>query len=389
MASKRDYYEVLGVGHQAKQDEIKKAFRQKARQYHPDVNKNSDAESRFKEVNEAYEVLSDENKRVAYDRFGHAGVSGGAGGFGSGGFGAGGFGAGGFGDIFEEFFSSSFGTRTRRGPRRGADLQYRMDIEFEEAVFGTEREIEIARTEICDTCNGSRAEPGTSPVRCSTCGGSGEVRQVRNTFLGQMVNISTCPQCRGSGEEVTVACHTCRGTGSVRASRNLSVKIPAGVNNDMQIRLTGEGEIGQNGGPPGNLYVVVNVLPHEYFRRRGNDLTLELHLNVAQAALGHVLMVPVLETDGESETELVLPPGTQSGHVFKVKGKGVPRLLRDGRHRGVGDLQVVVQVSIPRELSDEQFALFEQLADTLGEAIIPPALERGFFDKVLDWLGGE
>lgn len=389
MVSKRDYYEVLGVPRSAKQDDVRKAFRRLARQYHPDINKDPDAEDRFKEVNEAYEVLNDPDKRAAYDRFGHAGVGAGAGGYG-------GFGDfsdfGGFGDIFEDFFGG-FGvrTRSRTAPRRGANLQYKMALEFEEAVFGTEREIEITRTETCETCNGSRAEPGTSPVRCTQCNGTGEVRQVRNTFLGQVVNATTCPSCQGTGETVTTPCHTCHGSGRVRAKRHLKVTVPAGVNDGTEIRLRGEGEPGLNGGPAGHLYVVVAVRPHEIFRRRGNDLVLELHINVAQAALGHVLMVPTLELDtrAEGEAELDIPPGTQSGAVFRVRGKGVPRLRSDGSHSGRGDLQVIVQVSIPDRLTGEQMELFRALAESLGEAVIPPANERGFLDRVLDWLGGE
>jgi molecular chaperone DnaJ len=266
-----------------------------------------------------------------------------------------------------------------------------MELDFEDSIFGTEREIEITRTETCETCDGTRAEPGTTPVRCTQCNGAGEVRQVRNTFLGQVVNVVTCPQCQGVGETVTTPCHNCNGSGRVRARRHLKVSIPAGVNDGTEIRLRGEGEPGLNGGPAGHLYVVVSVRPHEFFRRRANDLILELHVNVAQAALGHVLMVPTLEpeTKSEGEAELDIPPGTQSGTVFRVKGKGVPRLRGDGTHSGRGDLQVVVQVSIPQDLTGEQMELFRELADTLGEAVIPPANERGFMDKVLDWLGGE
>jgi molecular chaperone DnaJ len=386
MASKRDYYEVLGVARSASPDDIRKAFRRLARQYHPDGNKSPDAEGRFKEVNEAYEALSNPEKRAVYDRFGHAGLSGS--GFGSSGGGFSDF--GGLGDIFEEFLGG-FGmhTRTRTAPRRGPDIQHRLTLDFEEAVFGTEREVEITRTEVCGTCNGSRAEPGTSPIRCTQCNGSGEVRQVRNTILGQMVNITTCPRCTGTGEMVTTPCHTCQGRGQVRTQRRINVTVPAGVSDGIQIRLSGEGEPGHYGGPPGNLYISIAVRPHEYFRRRGNDLILELHINVAQATLGHVLMVPTLEPEGEGEVELEIPLGTQSGQVFPIRGKGVPRLRRDGRHSGEGDLQIVVQVSIPRSLTAEQSALFEQLAETLGEAVIPPANQRGFLDKVLDWLGGE
>lgn len=387
MAAKRDYYEILGVPRGASPDDIKKSFRRLARQYHPDVNKSPDAEQHFKEVNEAYEVLSDQQKRAAYDRYGHAGV----GGSGFGGFeGFGGFGGGDFGDIFEEFFGG-FGarTRTRTTARRGADLQYPMHLTFEEAVFGAEREIEFARTETCGTCEGSRAEPGTSPERCTQCNGNGEIREIRNTFLGQVVNYRTCPRCQGVGETVATPCHTCHGKGTVREKQRMSVTIPAGVNDGMQIRLGQQGEPGVNGGPPGDLYVAVTVSPHEFFRRRANDLILELHINVAQATLGHVLLVPTLEPDGEGETELVVPAGTQSGKVFRIRGKGVPRLRRDGRHAGAGDMHVVVQVTTPHDLTDDQRVLFEQLAETLGEAVIPPANERGFLDKVLDWLGGE
>lgn len=386
MASKRDYYDVLGIPRGASQDDIKKAFRRKARQFHPDVNKEPEAESRFKEVNEAYEVLGDEQKRAAYDRYGHAAVNGS-------GFSDPFSNFTGFSDIFDEFFSTGFRTSSRRtsrrAPRRGQDLQYRLTIAFEEAIFGVERDVEFERTAVCGVCGGNGAEPGTSPQRCTTCGGTGEVRTVRQTFLGQMVNITTCPDCNGSGETVTTPCHECKGRGLVRETRHLKVSIPAGVDQNTQIRISGEGEPGANGGPAGNLYIVVSVRPHEYFRRRGDDLYISLQINVAQAALGHTLMVPILTAEGEGETELSIPTGTQSGEVFVVKGKGVPRLRRDGTHIGYGDLHVVVEVKIPRHLSDEQQELFLQLADTLGEAIIPPASQKGFFERVIDWLGGE
>ena len=385
MTTKRDYYEVLGVPRNASPDEIKRAFRQKARQYHPDVNRNSDAAERFKEVNEAYEVLSDSQKRAAYDRFGHAGVDPSMAGDPFSDF-------TGFSDIFDEFFGTAFRTQrrsTRRAPRRGQDLQYRLTIDFEEAIFGAEREIEFERTAVCPVCNGSRAEPGTSPERCQTCGGTGEVRSVRQTFLGQMVNLTPCPDCAGTGEVVPHPCHECRGRGYVRQMRRLKVSIPAGVDQGTQIRIGGEGEPGAKGGPPGNLYIVISVRPHEYFRRRDDDLYITVKINVAQAALGHTLLVPILTPQGESEAELEIPAGTQSGQVFVIKGKGVPRLRRDGTHIGYGDLQVMVEVEIPRRLTPEQRELFTALAGTLGEAVIPPANEKGFFERVLDWLGGE
>nr|MBN1228761.1 molecular chaperone DnaJ [Anaerolineae bacterium] len=385
MASKRDYYEVLGVPRGTSQDDIKKAFRRKARQYHPDVSQESDAAERFKEINEAYEVLSDQQKRAAYDRFGHSAVNGQMGGDPFAGF-------GGFSDIFDEFFGGAFRSSrgsTRRAPRRGQDLQYRLTISFEEAVFGTERDIEFERTVSCERCSGSGAEPGTSPVRCSTCQGTGEVRNVRNTFLGQMVNITTCPDCNGSGEQITSPCTECRGRGAIRKTRQLRVSIPAGVDQSTQIRISSEGEPGVNGGPPGNLYIVVSVRPHEYFLRRGDDLFIKLQINMAQAALGHALMVPILTPDGEAETELSVPAGTQSGEVFVIKGYGVPRLRRDGSHGGSGDLQVMVEVLIPKNLNKRQQELLLDLGETLGEAVIPPVSQKGFFDRVIDWLGGE
>lgn len=372
-ARKRDYYEVLGVERSVNGDEIKKAYRKLARQYHPDVNKSPDAEARFKEVNEAYEVLSDEQKRAAYDRFGHAGVEGaGAGGF-SGDF----SGFGGFADIFEEFFGfgGQRGAGARRTPRRGADLRLDMSITFEEAAFGVEREIEIARYETCPHCSGRRAEPGTTPLRCTTCNGMGEVRRVQQSILGSFVNVTTCPTCRGEGETISIPCTQCRGSGKVRETRTRTVKIPAGVEPGTQIRLAGEGELGENGGPPGNLYVVLDVKPHAYFRRREDDVVLEVQINVAQAALGDEVVVPTLEGD----EKISIPAGTQSGRVVVLKGKGIQHLKRQGR----GDQLVVVQVAIPTQLTAEQRELFGKLAKTLGKAVIPQN-EKGFLDKLKD-----
>ncbi|NDJ55228.1 MAG: molecular chaperone DnaJ [Chloroflexi bacterium] len=385
MAAKRDYYQVLGVGREAAQDEIKKAFRKMARQYHPDVNDAPDAADKFKEINEAYSVLSDPKKRAAYDRFGHAGVNGGA---------SGGVPYTDFADIFSEIFGAGFGmggtsTRRARSPRRGQDLQYQLTISFEEAVFGLERDIEFERTAVCDHCGGNGSEPGTAPVRCPTCRGTGEVRTVRQTFLGQMVNITTCPDCRGTGEQILDPCHVCAGRGTVRKTRHLTVSIPAGVDQGTQIRYTGEGEPGANGGPPGNLYVVIGVKPHEYFRRRNNDLQITLRLNIAQAALGHTADVPTLTRHGEVSSELAIPAGTQPGDVFTLKGKGVPKLRRDGTATGYGDLHVMVEVDVPKRLTAEQRHLFEQLAETLEDVVIPPANQKGFFERVIDWLGGE
>jgi len=368
MSNKRDYYEVLGVPRTADTDELKKSYRRLARKYHPDVNKDPDAEERFKEINEAYEVLSNADKRRAYDRFGHAGVEGNVG--------YNGFGFGGISDIFEEMFG--FGTRTRtrrRGPRRGDDLQYDLKISFVEAVFGCEKELEIYRMETCPVCNGSGAEPGTTPVRCSQCNGTGEVRHVQQSILGSFVNVVTCPTCRGEGETIPMPCSRCRGNRQVRTTRTITVKIPAGVNDGARIRLAGEGEPGIRGGPPGNLYVLLHVQPHHIFRRNGDDTVLELAINVAQAALGDKVTIPTL--DGE-ET-IAIPAGTQTGRVFRLRERGVPHLRRNGR----GDQLIVVQVVVPTGLTDEQRELFQELGQTLGKEVIPQQ-ERGFMDRLRD-----
>ena len=367
MSARRDYYEVLGVNRDSTPDEIKRAFRRLARQYHPDVNKDAEAESRFKEINEAYEILSDQEKRAAYDRFGHAGPQAGFGG------------TGGFG--FEDIFESVFGMRTgpaRQGPTRGADLRYDLTIEFEEAVFGCEKEIVVARHETCPQCNGSGAEPGTQPIRCPQCNGTGEVRRQQQTFLGSFVQVTTCPRCQGEREIVTTPCTKCRGRKVVQAERAISVKIPAGVDSGTRIRLAGEGEPGARGGPPGNLYVVLRVKPHDYFHRQDTDILLQLDVNVAQAALGAKFNVPTLDGD----QELVIPAGTQGGDVFKMRGKGVPHLQRNGR----GDQLVMVHVLTPTKLSQQQKDLLTELSKTLGkEAVHQP--EKGLFERVKEAIG--
>lgn len=263
-------------------------------------------------------------------------------------------------------------------PRRGADLQIQLDLTFEEAIFGAEKEISITRDEVCRTCKGSGAEPGTSPTRCSTCNGAGEVRQVRQTLLGSMVQVSTCPTCGGSGETIATPCHTCRGRGLERVTRQKVVSVPAGVDSGTQIRLAGEGQPGVNGGPNGNLYIAINVQPHKYFRRRDNDIILDLDINVAQAALGADVDVPTV--DGPAK--LRIPPGTQPGKVLRMKGKGVPHLRGNGR----GDQLVVVNVEIPTRLTSEQRHLFEQLAKSLGSDARPQ--ERSFMDWLKEALGG-
>jgi molecular chaperone DnaJ len=369
MSAKRDYYEVLGVNRESTQDEIKRAFRRLARQYHPDVNKNSDAEARFKEINEAYEILSDADKRAAYDRYGHAGPQAGFGGFGD---------FGGIEDIFESFFGGMRTGPTRRGPARGADLRYDLTIEFVEAVFGCEKEIIVPRHEICPQCQGSGAEPGTQPIRCPQCNGTGEVRRQQQTFLGSFVQVTTCPRCQGEREIVTSPCTNCRGRKVVQVERSISVKIPAGVDDGTRIRLAGEGEPGARRGPAGNLYVVLRVKPHPVFRRQDNNILLELDLNVAQAALGDKLKVPTLDGD----EELAIPAGTQTGEVFKLRGKGVPHLRRNGR----GDQLVMVHVLTPTKLSRQQKDLLKELSKTLGKEVVHQP-EKGLFDRVKEAIG--
>jgi molecular chaperone DnaJ len=372
MSAKRDYYEVLGVTRQATQEEVKKAFRRLARQYHPDVNKSTDAEARFKEINEAYEVLSDRDKRAAYDRFGHAAPQAGFGNYSD-------FsGFGGIEDIFESFFGGMRTGTGRRGPARGADLRYDMTIQFEEAVFGCEKEIVVPRHEVCPQCHGSGAEPGTQPIRCPQCNGTGEVRRQQQTFLGSFVQVTTCPRCQGEREIVTTPCTRCGGRKLVQVERTISVKIPPGVDDGTRIRLAGEGEPGARGGPTGNLYVVLRVKPHEYFRREETNILLELDINVAQAALGDKIQVPSLDGD----EELVIPAGTQTGEVFRMRGKGVPFLQRNGR----GDQLVMVHVLTPTKLTKKQKDLLGELSKTLGKEVVHQP-EKGLFSKVKEALG--
>jgi molecular chaperone DnaJ len=371
--SKRDYYEVLGVDRTADKDTLKRAFRKLAQKYHPDVNKSPEAEAMFKEINEAYQVLSDDQKRAIYDRFGHDGLQGSAG------FNDFSSGFGDLGSIFEEIFGSmgmgmGGGRRARNQPRRGADLRVDIRLSFEEAVFGTEREIEIPRTETCDHCGGTGAEPPTSPVTCATCGGSGEVRRRQQSPLfGTVITATTCPSCGGSGEVIPSPCTKCHGSKRVRVSRKLNVKIPAGVDDGTRIRLVGEGEAGQLGGPPGNLYVVVSVEPHKIFVRQDSDIHLELPINVAQAALGATVKVPTLEGD---TVDLEIPPGTQTGRTFRKRGLGVPHLQRSGR----GDMIITVRVVVPTNLTNEQKELFRALAKTFDDQTTEQ--HKGFFDRI-------
>ena len=376
----RDYYEVLGVSQGADTGEIKSAFRRLARQYHPDVSQEANAEEKFKEINQAYEVLSDDEKRARYDRFGHAGVNGAGSGFPGGGF-------GGFEDIFD-IFNSAFGEQQagrRRSASRGRDRRVDVTIDFVESVFGVEKEIEFQRLEVCDDCDGSGAAAGTRPTTCPRCNGSGEERSVRQTFLGSMVQSHTCPNCGGKGKIIQNPCRNCDGSGRKRKHAVLNVKIPAGISDGLQMQVRGDGDAGERGAPPGNLFVRVRVKDHAYFKRNEHDIILDIGVNVAQAALGDRIAVETV--DGPEE--LSIPPGTQTGKVFRLRGKGFPRLRSDGSSSGRGDQLVYVEVQTPTQLTEHQRELFEQLADSLGREITAQTGGRGFFDKVMDFLAGD
>ncbi len=372
MATERSYYDILGVDRSATDADIKRAFRKLAQQWHPDVSQEAGAADRFKEINEAYQVLSDPQRRQAYAMFGRAGV---------GDMGESPFGAGfaGFGDLFDAFFGGMGGAAgTRRGRRpSGSDLRYDLRITFEEAVLGTEKEVEFELLDRCQTCGGAGTAPGTSATTCPQCGGRGEVRTVRQTMLGQMVNVTPCPRCRGEGRVIETPCETCKGEGRVERSKKLRVQIPAGIDEGHQIRLSGEGEAGPRGGPPGNLYVAVHVTPHPALRREGTELFHEVRVSMAQAALGTKVMVPTVEGDEEIEVK----PGTQPGTEMRLRGRGVPHLRRPGTR---GDLHVLVNVAVPTRLNKKQRQLLEQLALESGEEVL--AGQGGIFDKVRDAL---
>ena len=351
--TERDLYETLGVQRGASDADIKRAFRKLAQQWHPDVNTEPAAQERFKEINEAYQILSDPDRRQRYDTFGRAGVDG-AGGAGFEGF-------GGFSDIFDAFFGGAAGGGARRGrPQPGADLRYDLRITFDEAVRGVEKEIEFRVLGRCDTCSGSGAKPGTDAVTCPQCEGRGEVRSVRQTMLGQMVNVSACPRCRGEGRIVETPCETCQGDGRTERKQALRVTIPAGIDEGHQIRLTGEGEVGPRGGPPGSLYVAVHVAPHPTLKRDGTELYYEVPISIAQAALGTRISVPTV--DGDEEVEI--KAGTQPDTEIRLRGKGVPHLRRSGAR---GDLHVLVDVRVPTRLSKKQRELLEAYAKDAGE----------------------
>lgn len=353
MPTKRDYYEILGIGRNATDEEIKRAFRKLAFTYHPDHNHEDGAEEKFKEVNEAYEVLSDPDKRAAYDRFGDSGAEG----F----FGRGfeGFDFGGFGDIFDAFFGGA-ATATRQAPQRGADLHYGISINFEEAAFGCQKELNISRTENCSLCHGIGCKPGSQPSRCPNCNGTGQVRRVQRSIFGRFTNTTTCSQCHGEGRIITEPCPQCGGSGKEKRQRSIPVKIPAGVDDGWRVRLSGEGQAGARGGSSGDLYVTLSVEPHEFFTRDGDNILYELPINFAQAALGAEVEVPTLD----GKTKLKVPAGSQTGKVFRLKDKGIPHLYRSGR----GDQLVRLFVVTPEKLTEKQRQLLEELANSLDPA---------------------
>ena len=386
MAGKRDYYEVLGVNKNATDEELKKAYRKLAKKYHPDANPDNkkEAEEKFKEVNEAYETLSDPQKRRMYDQFGAdgpQGFGGGQGPFGQGGYysysssGFNGFDDfGDLGDIFSSFFGGGFGGRTssrkQNGPRKGADLNLRMEITFEQAFSGVEKEITVTRNETCDNCHGTGAKPGTSVTKCTMCNGTGQVTQVQNTILGQMQTRRTCTACHGTGEVIKEPCDICHGRGTVRKQPRIKVKIPAGIDDNQTVVLRGEGEPGEKGGPKGDLYITVRIKKHSIFTRSGNNVMCEVPITITQATLGADLEIPMV--DGTKEIYKI-PDGTQTGTKFVIKNKG----FKSVNSSSVGDFVFTVKVQTPKKLTKEQRELLVQLAKTMNEQ--PPIKKRGFF----------
>jgi len=351
MAAKRDYYEVLGVSRDASDEDIKKAFRKLAFQYHPDKNPGDGAADKFKEASEAYQVLTDPEKRRNYDRFGHAGVEVGGRGFED-------FGFGGVGSIFEDFYNffSDAAATTRTAPVRGADIQQVLELTFVEAALGTDKEVKITRSEYCSVCQGSGAKPGTQLAQCQECKGSGRVQRVQQSLFGRFTNIAVCPRCGGAGKIVTEACPHCYGSGHERFERTISVSIPAGVDDSIRLQMAGQGDAGERGGMAGNLIIGLRVAPHEFFQRDNSNIIYDLKINFAQAALGVELTVPTLYGD----VPLKVPAGSQAGEVFTLKGKGIPHFRRSGK----GDQLVRLMVMTPEKLTKEQRRLFEELAES-------------------------
>ena len=381
MSEKRDYYEVLGVQKGASDDEIKKAYKKLARKYHPDLNRDDPktAEEKFKEVNEAYDVLKDPQKKAAYDQFGHDAFDprrgGGAGGgnpFGA----AGGFGGFDMNDIFDMFGMGGGGSRRarRQGPERGADLRYDLEISFEEAAFGKEIELSIPREENCPTCGGSGAAKGSSAETCSTCHGTGQEQVKQRTMFGSMMTSRTCSQCHGTGKIIKNPCGDCHGTGRKRVTKTIKVNIPRGVDDGQRVRVSGGGEAGVRGGANGDLYVYIFIRPHKLFQRRGNDVIIEIPITFVQASLGDTVQVPTLD----GAVDLKVPAGIQTGTVLRIKGKGIPNLRGAGR----GDQHVRVKVTTPQKLSAKQKELLKEFAALSGDAVNPE--QKSFTEKFKD-----
>ena len=373
---RKDLYEVLELQKGASEEEIKKAYRRLAKKYHPDLNPgNKEAEEKMKEVNAAYEILSDPEKKARYDQFGHAGVdpSYGAGGGGYAQYG--GFEDFDLGSIFDSFFGGGMGAQTRRnGPRRGENIQVNLNLTFEEAAFGCEKEITVNRVEKCPDCNGTGAKPGTSAETCPDCHGTGQVKTTQRTVFGVFSSTAPCSRCHGTGKIIKEPCSTCRGTGSVRKSRTLTVKIPAGIDNGQTISMRGEGHAGANGGSPGDIYVTVNVKPHALFKRRGQDVMIEMPVTFVQATLGAELTVPTID----GKVSYNMPEGTQPDTIFRIRGKGIPKL----NGRGRGDHYVKVKIEIPRNLNHEQKEILRKFDDSIGDGQYKE--KKGFFDKMKD-----
>lgn len=373
MAEKRDYYEVLGVQKSASDDEIKKAFRKMSKKYHPDLNPgNKEAEEKFKEVNEAYQVLSDSDKKSKYDQFGHAGVDpnfGAGGGYGSAGFD--------FGDIFGDIFGGfggGFGGGRRNGPRRGNDIRRVIDISFEETAFGCTKKMNIQTQEKCEECGGTGAKKGTTVTTCSHCSGTGRVKTQQRTILGYMTTETTCPQCNGEGKIIKEPCRECRGTGAVRRNKTIEVQIPSGIDDNQTIQLSGKGEAGSKGGPNGDLLITVRVRPHDIFQRRGNDVFINMPISFVEAALGANVKVPTI--DGGC-VELTIPEGTQAGTRFRMKGKGIPYL----RSKSRGDQYVTVEIEIPRNLTQKQKELLKDFDEDKNYK-----QKKNWYDKIKNFM---
>ncbi len=367
MATKRDYYEILGIERNASDEDVKKAFRKLAFKYHPDHNTDDKSGEAFKEINEAYEVLSDRDKRAAYDRYGQGGLDGA--------FGRGfeGMDFGGFGDIFDAFFGGATAT-ARQGPQQGADQRAELTITFEEAVFGSAKDLKISRVEFCSLCHGLGSKPGVDPIRCPNCNGTGQIRRVQQSIFGRFTNVSTCNRCHGSGTVITEPCPQCRGSGRERYERTINVKIPAGVDEGAQVVVRGEGDSGIRGGPSGNLYVTLSVKPHQFFTRRGYDIIYELPVNIIQAALGSELEVPTLV----GKTKIKVPAGSQTGKLFRLKGQGISHVQRNGR----GDQLILLVVVTPDSLNDRQRQMLKGLEETFTPENMPPR------EKWKDWMDG-